>query len=384
MNGLKTLSPVSLFLMASLVVPAFAAPSAWNALGTREQTLATFESEMFGKRPVERPEKLSFAQEEPDRDVLDGKAVLRRVRIAYGGKWGDGSFVVTAVLPNPLKRRAAFLLINRARPMSCLEGGDERRRGYWPVEKIVERGYATLSFWYGEVAPDRSYGNSKGVFECFEDLSVQYRPKDNWGTLSAWAWGASRVMDWLETAPLVDESRVAVVGHSRGGKAALWTGVTDTRFAMACVNGSGCCGAKLNAADLPRSEHFADIAVTFSFWFTPQFIRHVNRDAEVRFDQHQLLALMAPRLLCVGAGSEDHWAGPEGEFEACRLASPAWECAGERGLVADGFPNPGAALSEGRLSFHLHDGGHNLGAFDWNVFMDVADANGWRDVRPAE
>ena len=380
-NRIKTLLPAALFGTALFAVSTLAAPSAWNALGTREQTLATFESEMFGRRPVERPERLSFAQEEPDREVLGGKAVLRRVRIAYGGKWGDGSFVVTAVLPKPLKRRAAFLLINRAKPMSYLEGGDDRRRGYWPIEEIVGRGYAALSFWYGDVAPDRSYGNSKGVFECFEDLSVQYRPKDSWGTLSAWAWGASRVMDWIETEPLVDKGRVAVVGHSRGGKAALWTGVTDTRFAMACVSGSGCCGAKLNAAELPRSEHFADIAVTFSFWFTPQFIRNVNRDKEVRFDQHHLLALMAPRILCVASGSEDAWAGPEGEYEACRLASPAWDAAGAKGLVSDGFPQPGEVRSDGRLVYSLHDGGHRLGPFEWKVFMDAADKNGWRDDR---
>ena len=147
------------------------------------------------------------------------------------------------------------------------------------------------------------------------------------------------------------------------------------------VSGSGCCGAKLNAAELPRSEHFADIAVTFSFWFTPQFIRNVNRDKEVRFDQHHLLALMAPRILCVASGSEDAWAGPEGEYEACRLASPAWDAAGAKGLVSDGFPQPGEVCSGGRLVYSLHDGGHRLGPFEWKVFMDAADRNGWRDDR---
>ncbi len=363
-----SLEPRSFALVEGRLTGRTADVAAWNALGFREETLAFFKTNVFGNRPVERPAQLSFAPVGDDVELFGGTAFRRDVRISYGGPYGTNSFVVTAVVPRREKKVPAFLLINRLPAERYLQADNPRSRGYWPVEEIVRRGYAAISFFYGDVAPDRSSGNTEGVFPCFEDMKIQYRPKDNWGTLSAWAWGASRVMDWIETEPLLDAAHVAVVGHSRGGKASLWTGVTDTRFAMACVNGSGCAGAKLNAMDLPQSEHIVDIVRTFSYWFAPNYIRYVNRDDALPFDQHQLLALMAPRLLCVGSGSTDHWAGPAGERESCVLASPAWEAQGKKGL-ADG----------GSVSYHKHEGGHGLRADDWKVYLDFADAHGWQD-----
>ena len=125
----------------------------------------------------------------------------------------------------------------------------------------------------------------------FEDVERQYRPKDGWGVLSAWAWGASRVMDWIETEPILDAAHVAVVGHSRGGKTALVAGVYDRRFAMACSNNSGCSGAKLNHIDLPESEHLRDIVRTFQFWFCLNYTTHVNAEKSWRVDQHEFVAL---------------------------------------------------------------------------------------------
>ena len=366
MNRLKTLFHVSLFLTATCAVPARAEPPAWNALGSREETLKFFRTNVFGNRPVERPGHLVFDAAAKETEVFEGSALRRDVRIAYGGAFGTNSFVVTAVIPKAAEKVPAFLLINRLPPARYLPADNLRAAEYWPVAEIVRRGYAAISFFYGDVAPDRSSGNTEGVFPCFEDVKIQYRPKDNWGTLSAWAWGASRVMDWIETEPLLDAAHVAVVGHSRSGKAALWAAATDERFAMACVNGSGCAGAKLNAMELPQSEHIVDIVRTFSFWFTPNYVSFVNRDKELPFDQHQLLALVAPRLLCVGSGSTDAWAGPAGERESCVLASPAWEAHGKSGF-AEG----------GSVSYHMHEGGHGLRTDDWKVYLDFADAHGW-------
>jgi hypothetical protein len=185
-------------------------------------------------------------------------------------------------------------------------------------------------------------------------------------------------MDWIETEPLINSKRVAVVGHSRGGKTALVAGVYDKRFAMACSNDSGCSGAKLNHIDLPKSEHLFNIVRSFSYWFAPNYILHVNKEKEWKVDQHQFIALMAPRLVCIGSATEDAWAGQEGEYYAGLLASPAWGLYGKKGLVANAFPPPEKPLQEGCISYHLRTGKHNLTPYDWKCYMDFADRHGWR------
>ncbi|MBR3923616.1 MAG: acetylxylan esterase, partial [Kiritimatiellae bacterium] len=220
-------------------------------------------------------------------------------------------------------------------------------------------------------------GNREGIFACFNQAKSRYK-FDRWGTLAVWAWGASRVMDWIETEPLINSKRVAVVGHSRGGKTALVAGVYDKRFAMACSNDSGCSGAKLNHIDLPRSESVDIIVRSFSYWFAPNYLRLANREKEWKVDQHQFIALMAPRLVCIGSATEDAWAGQEGEYYAGLLASPAWELYGRKGLVANAFPPPEKPLQEGCVSYHLRTGKHNLTPYDWKCYMDFADRHGWR------
>ncbi len=325
---------------------------------TREEKVALFTDRVFGRRPVERPPHLSFTEASPDCEMLGGTATRRQVRISYGGAYGTNSFVVTAFLPKSRKPAPAFLLICNRDVAEYADPTRKVRNDFWPVEEIVSRGYAALMFYNGDIAPDRNLGCSKGVFECFEDVTIEYRPFNLWGTLSAWAWGASRVMDWIETEPRIDASKVAVVGHSRGGKTALWAAVTDTRFAYACVNNSGCTGAKLNHMDLPRSEHIARIVKVFPYWFCADYVDCVNRDKELDFDQHELLSCVAPRLLAVGSGEDDVWAGPPGERMATELASEAW-------------------ADKSRVKYHIRPGGHGLFLADWQAYMDHAKANGW-------
>ena len=339
---------------------------------------AEFMREEYGRRPVERPKELSFALAEPDAEMMDGKAIRKRVRVSYAGKYGRGEFTFTAFIPKQQKPAPAFMLICNRPPDVNIDPTRENKSEFWPAEEIVARGYAAIAFWNGDIAPDRSSGNRDGVFACFEAPDKGRAPYA-WGTLSAWAWGASRVLDWIETEPLLDAKHVAVVGHSRGGKTALVAGVCDKRFAMACSNDSGCSGAKLNHIDLPKSEHLHQIVRTFPYWFCANYIRHVNAEKEWNVDQHEFVALMAPRLVCIASASEDAWAGQEGEYWSGRLASPAWELYGKKGLVSDGFPLPEQPLQEGCISYHMRSGKHNLTPYDWGVYMDFADRHGWRD-----
>ena len=342
------------------------------------ELLAEFTREEYGRRPVERPKMLSFAAAEPDAVMMDGKAIRKRVRVSYGGKYGTNEFTFTAFIPRQEKPAPAFILICNRSAADNIDPTREKKSGFWPAEEIVARGYAAIAFWNGDIAPDCNRGLTEGVFAAFGDITRPDRPKDAWGVLSAWAWGASRVMDWIEMEPLLDARHVAVVGHSRGGKTALVAGVYDKRFAMACSNDSGCSGAKLNHIDLPRSEHLADIVTTFPYWFCRNYVRHVNAETAWRVDQHEFVALMAPRLVCIASATGDDWAGPQGEYASGALASPAWELYGKKGLVSNGFPPPDTPLQEGCISYHLRTGKHNLTPYDWNAYMDFADRHGWR------
>ena len=328
-----------------------------NAIGekSRDEIVGFFTDNEFGRRPksVEELDFLDFKKETEDKVMADGKMVRKQTRIVYAGPYGTNSFVVTAFIPamsaGPVP---AFLLICNRDYLANCDPERVQKSDFFPVEEIIARGFAAVSFYNCDVAPDYNTGNTKGIFEVFEKPGP-YRGRKLWGTISAWAWGASRVLDWLETVPEVDASRVAVVGHSRGGKTALWAAVTDQRFAMACVNGSGCAGAKLNHLDLPESEHIAAIVRTFQYWFCLDYTLWANREKEMPFDQHELLACVAPRLLAVGSGSEDKWAGPDGERKATELARAAW-------------------TEPSRVSYHVHPGKHDLGAYDWNVYLSHA------------
>jgi pimeloyl-ACP methyl ester carboxylesterase len=356
----------------------------WNA-ADRTTTLNWFLENEYGVRPTSaETAKAEFAAEGDDRVMMDGAALRKRVRITMKGPRGDVSFVATAFIPTATKGPVpSFLLICNRNPEKNIDPDRVQKSPFWPAEEIVRRGYAAISFYNGDVAPDRATGCSEGVFRAFDGPWIEkgenFRPHDAWGTLSAWAWGASRVMDWIAREPRLDAGRVAVIGHSRGGKTALLAGVTDPRFAMACVNGSGCGGAKLNRMELPKSESIAQITRMFPYWFCSNYRMWVNRDREVPFDQHQFLALMAPRLVAVGDATEDDWAGPRGEYECCVRASGAWEAQGKGGLVSSAFPAPDTAQQDGSISYHLRTGGHDLTALDWARYMDFADRHGWKN-----
>ena len=343
----------------------------------RPELLDVFLENEYGRRPVERPDTLAFETAEPDRLMMDGKAIRKRVRASWKGPYGSQSFVFTAFIPVSAKERPApgFILICNRPAAANIDPERVKRSEFWPAEEIVARGYAALAFWNGDVAVDNARSNcTQGVHACW----AKERTANSWGALSAWAWGASRVLDWVETEPLLDAKHFGVVGHSRGGKTALLAGVTDTRFAMACVNDSGCSGAKLNHIELPKSESIARISKVFPHWFCLNYRKFAGKEFEMDFDQHMMVALMAPRAVAIASASKDHWAGQRGEYASALLASPAWELYGKRGLVSDGFPNPNEARQDGTVSYHLREGVHNLTLHDWNRYMDFADRLGWR------
>ena len=351
----------------------------------RPEILKTLCTEEYGFRPVERPADLAFSEIAAPEECFGGKAIRKRVRATYSGPGGTGEMAFSVWIPKR-DRPAPVFVHSSPRPHETAADPNGPRPVYLlPAEMIVSRGYACVAYCNQDVAADWKSPAvaTSGVFKVFGPADATKRGPTEWGILSAWAWGMSRVLDWIETEPLLDASRAAAVGLSRNGKTALVAGAFDTRFALVISCCSGCSGAKLNHMPCEGSESIEAITRPALRWFCPNYKKYAGRDRQTPFDQHWLLALVAPRLLYVSSASEDAWAGPRGEFAAARLASPAWELYGFGGLSGQSFPRADLPLQAGHVGYHLRTGLHDITAYDWNRYMDFADGKGWQTRPPS-
>jgi len=242
-------------------------------------------------------------------------------------------------------------------------GASERR---WPIEFITGAGYAVATLCYEDFFPDKDEASYTTSVQRLFPPEERGPGADRWGAIATWAWGLSRALDYLETDPQFDAKRVAVIGHSRLGKAALWAGARDPRFALVLSNDSGCGGAALSKRI--AGETVADINDRFPHWFCHNFRRYNRREADLPIDQHELLALMAPRPLGVHSASEDAWADPEGERRALELAQPVYALFDVPALDA-----PASDLRPRRLHYFLRTGVHDLLLPDWEEYVRFAD-----------
>ncbi len=348
---------------------------AWPA--RRAELLELFETHVYGRTPP-APGPIAARVLEPETEVLHGTATRMQVRVFLLGE-EPGAFLDLLVYvpsgpgPHPVVLglnfqgnhttgddpairlpegpvRSGSLVEPKAVPASDEERGDAKRR--WPVEEIVGRGYALATGYYGDIAYDDRRLAYDGLLGALSQRDPP--PPDSWGAIGAWAFGLSRAMDWVAAHDRLDTSRVVVLGHSRLGKAALWAGAQDERFGMVVSNDSGCGGAALSRRRF--GESVATINKLFPHWFSRRFHTYADNEDELPVDQHQLLALIAPRPLYVASAADDLWADPKGERLATEAAWP----------VADllGTPRPG---------YHVRPGGHDLTLVDWNHFLDFAD-----------
>ena len=345
--------------------------AAWETK-RRPEVLELMKTHVYGRNPVDRPENLRFESLGEDKEMMDGKAIRKRVAICYKGPGGEGRVEVTAFIPKSEKPVPAFVLICNRPAGKNIDPERKELSPFWPAEQLVARGYAAIAYYNGDVDPDVHDGFTNGVHGVFQP-DPKVRTADSWGTIAAWAWGASRVMDWIETEKKINCAQVGVVGHSRGGKTALWCGATDQRFALTISNDSGCGGAKLNRMDLPKSEGIAKITKSFPHWFCSAFTKYGEDLDALPLDQHMLISLMAPRLAYVASASLDDWAGQTGEFQSCVLASPVWKLYGKEGLVGTTLPAVDTPMQAGYIGYHLRTGKHDLAIYDWERYMDFAD-----------
>lgn len=360
----------------------------------RKALLKLFSDQMFGNAPSGHAKLESKIVESGT--AFEGKARRQQIRVTLSTAAGQLPIDLLLYSPTSAKKPSSTFLGLNFRgnhsevadsavllPSSWVpankDGTSENNRASekgrgaqqhrLPVELIIDEGFAVATAYYGDIDPDFDDQFANGVHALFPEHRSEQSHPDRWGSIAAWAWGLSRLLDALEKVPEVDSKRVIVFGHSRLGKTSLWAGATDTRFAGVISNDSGCGGAALNRRIF--GETVGRINTSFPHWFCYNFRQYNEKESDMPFDQHQLLALIAPRLLHVASASEDLWADPKGEFLAARAASPIFEQIGKGGLGLKEFPAPGES-SIGPVSYHLREGKHDLTAWDWQHYLKSA------------
>jgi hypothetical protein len=367
----------------------------------RPELLEIFSREVYGRTPGGRPAGMHWAVASVDRAALGGKAVRKEITVWFTAlKDGPKMHLLVYQPPGAPGAHApwpAFLGLNyfgnssvdadpgiahstawmRANPSAGIvdNRATERTRGaqasHWNVETVVGRGYATATVYYGDLSEDRSEGLTRDAGALFNTAATEARRPDEWGAIGIWAWGLSRALDVLGEDPEIDAARVAVHGHSRLGKAALWAGAQDERFAMVISNNSGCGGAALSMRDY--GETVEAINTSFPFWFAKAFRAYNGRESALPVDQHQLLALIAPRPLHVASAEDDRWADPRGEFLALRHAEPVYRLFGRKGLGVTGFPRVDQPVLGDGVAYHCRTGDHGITPYDWAQYLSFAD-----------
>ena len=335
----------------------------------RPEILELFRKHAYGRAPVGRPKGMIFKVYDQDPNAMDGTATRKQIEINFSGTLSSLKMNLVVFIPNHVEGPAPGFLLISHRGKSNLDPTRQEKSGFWPAEELVARGYLAAAFFAGELDEDEFDDFDDGVHAQFDKPGP--RPPDAWATLAAWAWGASRAMDFFETDDAIDHRRIGVVGHSRGGKTSLWAGAKDERFALVVSNSSGCGGAALSRRKIGNPVDILNMRNPH--WYSENYTQYNSKEETMPFDQHMLLALVAPRLLYVASASEDLWADPRGEFLGALHAEPAYHLLGVKGLETEHMPAVESPVHIGRIGHHIRRGEHNLTEYDWQRYMDFAD-----------
>jgi PelA/Pel-15E family pectate lyase len=364
-------------------------PQAWQA--ARPALLKQFGTHLYGVTPIGKPETLKFVVREEVKNARGGRATRLRVGVLFEGTETGRRMELLVYLPNDVTAKApVFLGLNFDGNYTTVTDPDlplpthyatglfdnkvpdhkptEAARGMhaymWSLDVLLESGCGLATAACGEIEPDAPGRWQEGV----RGLTKEPGPGD-WGAVGAWAWGLSRAMDYLAANERVDASKVIVIGFSRLGKAAVWAGAQDERFAAVISNASGAGGIALSKRLF--GERVADLVTRFPHWFAGNFAAYAGKEETLPLDQHQLAALIAPRPLLATSATADLWSDPKGEFLTLKEASPVYELLGRKGPAADSPPKPGKLINK-PLAYFLREGPHDVTLQDWRAMIAFA------------
>jgi len=356
----------------------------------RPELLDCFTQNMFGEIPGEIKIKSAEIIEQSD-NAYNGKATRKQVELTFEKNGKKLNFTILIYLPKKNGKAPIFVgynfygnhtvtndvnvIISEAWVQDNPSFGiinnqlTEQSRGVrtnrWAIEKMLDAGFGLATIYYGEVDPDRN-DFTDGIHPLLYKNGQEAPAANQWGSIAAWSWGLSRAMDYFETDSNIDASKVIVFGHSRLGKTSLWVGATDQRFAAVISNNSGCGGAALSKRKF--GETIWRINSSFPHWFCNNFKNYNNREEMMHFDQHELLALIAPRPLYVASAGEDQWADPKGELLGAYYATPVYKLYGKKGITINELPPVNQPI-QNTVAYHIRTGKHDVTDYDWEQYI---------------
>jgi hypothetical protein len=359
----------------------------------RPEILNLFEEKVYGKIPGAL-NMTSYKVAESDDHAMDDTAIRKQVVLKFSKNNKELDINILIYIPKNNKRAPLFVgynfygnhtIVNEKEVFitNSWVGNNEKfgiknhkasensrgiRTYRWAVDKIIEAGYGIATIYYGEVDPDKN-DFSDGIHPLFYDTN-QSKPKSNeWGSISAWAWGLTKAMDYFEKDADIDNSKVIVMGHSRLGKTSLWAGATDQRFAVVISNNSGCGGAALSRRSIGETVKIMN--TSFPHWCNENYKYYNDKVDELPVDQHMLISLMAPRPVYIASAQDDKWADPKGEFLSGYYASPVYNLFGKKGIISSEIPKVNQPIHND-IGYHIRTGKHDVTDFDWEQYIQFA------------
>lgn len=351
-------------------------PEDWFTL-RRPQIMSLFANLVYGSVPSpETPIRTSFQVIKTDRKFMDGKATRKDVRIRFENTKGSAEMMVLVFTPNATKQPVpAFLLHSFGNTRDDSHDVHTDRQGFLrngiPLGDFLQRGFGFVVVSQGALVAHNEVGFLKGIHPLFYRTGQSFPKANEWGCIAAVSWSASRAMDYLETDHGIDAKRIAVMGHSKMDKTALWTAAQDKRFALAISAQSGCAGAALWKRNY--GENMEKMVTRFPYWLCRNAWKFVRNEDDLPVDQHMLLACIAPRPVYVHSGVDDTWADARGEYLSAYHASEVYRLLGKKGLTSEASPAVGSAIIQSDVGYHNRPGGHSIDPFDWQKFLEFAE-----------
>ncbi len=365
----------------------------------RPELKGLFEYYMYGQAPP-APDKIESKVLYENREFLARKATLREVELRFGPR-GTPPLHVLCILPNARKGPAPlFLSLNfcgnhtvvndpgvalpkiwmYSKCPDCVENratdaGRGKQAEMWSADYLVERGYGLVTCYYGDIDPDKPDFTDGIHPHYFRAGQTKPGPHD-WGSIRAWAWGVSRIIDYLETVPDFDQKRICVTGHSRLGKTAIVAAAFDERVALVAPHQSGTGGCALSRDN--DQETVERINRVFPHWFNDTFPKFDDHEDLLPIDQNLLMALVAPRPFLDTEGDQDKWANYSSSYRGLQSADKVYKFLGAKGLVEGGLvhgeePIVGPKFSQ--LMQYRRDTNHQMNRDYWQRMLDFADAH---------